>query len=53
MSEISVSRIVVISDGGRHMSVIKFDKGLSIFYTKNMVNYPRLAVLRTDSPDDS
>ena len=31
VSETSVSRIVAISDGGRHMSAIKLDKGLSIF----------------------
>ena len=37
-SEISVSRIVAISDGGRQMSAIKLDKGLSIFYAKAMVN---------------
>ena len=38
MSVMSVSRIVVMSDGGRHMSAIKLDKGRSIFYTKNTIS---------------
>ena len=42
MSVISVSRIVVISDGARHMSAIRLDKGRSIFCAENMVNGPVL-----------